>query len=757
MSDLIRWGCRVITFSLTLIWAPTARAFVTDVDEDLGIWPNGTITYQVRLGGTASGTLLDGATSWTTVVESAMAEWNQHMQNIQFAAQEAAVGGGVDENEVNDLFFAETHYGDAFGESTLAITESRWGGFSRPLPRIEADIVFNSKSSLNWNSYRGARRNDVDDLRRVLIHELGHALGLRHPDQNGQNLSAIMNAFVSDIDTAVTDDINGAQSLYGVGASGPGGGSGGSSGDSYETDDTAGAATTITNGATQTHSIHVVGDKDWVTFTLPANATNLRIETDGASGDTEIFLFGPNSSTNQITSNNDSGNGAFSLITRSSPEQGTYFVRVEEFSNNSTISAYTIQVSWTESSGGSGELSADSFESNNTAETASTITNGESQSHTIHVVGDRDWSTFTLPSGATDLRIETSGPDGNSDTKIFLFGPNSSTTLLTEDDDGGTGFFSLITLANPNAGTYHLRVDEFNNNGTIAAYTLSVSWTAPVSSSSSAKLSNLSVRAKTGGQFGTLILGFATSTASKEMLVRGIGPSLGFYGITDAIDDPQMEMFRMNEDGSATGIDSNGDWATSHNADSIVTTGASLGAFPTDNDREAILLRSVPPSPYTIQVNDVAAGIGQVLIEAYDADALSAVGRLTNLSTRTEVGGAAGILTAGFVVAGTGNMTVLIRGVGPTLAGFGVSGAIADPRFQVLNADQQTVGSNDNWNSSGAAAKRSAAAQVGAFALLEGSLDAALLISLSPGAYTVLMDGVSGSSGNGLIEIYEVR
>ena len=111
------------------------------------------------------------------------------------------------------------------------------------------------------------------------------------------------------------------------------------------------------------------------------------------------------------------------------------------------------------------------------------------------------------------------------------------------------------------------------------------------------------------------------------------------------------------------------------------------------------------------------------------------------------------------MIAGTGDLTLLIRGVGPTLTGFGVSGAVSDPTLVVISATSgERVGNNDDWGSDNASAKRTTAAAVGAFALLEGSRDAALLITLPPGPYTVEMNsGSGGAQGNGLIEIYEVQ
>lgn len=740
---------------ITTLAGSQLTAFVADDNK----WATGTtITYQVRLGGSGSGTLLDGTTSWTTVAQNSMAEWNVHIQDVQFAAVEAAVGGEGESNRVNDLFFSSTIYGDAFGSQTLAVTLNIFEGFSQPLPRVEADIVFNNKSDLNWNSYRGARRNDVDDLQRVLIHELGHALGLDHPDENSQTVSAIMNAFASDIDSPTTDDVQGGQSLYGVrdgsdgGSGGGGGGGGGDTGDSFESDNNAASATAIANGATQTHSIHTVGDVDWLSFSLPSGVTNLRIETSGSSGDTDIYLFGPNTSTTQLARDDDGGADRFSLITISSPSGGSYFLRVEEFSNNATIASYNVSVSWTEPSTG---VSADSFESDNSSSSARTISNGETQNRNIHVAGDIDWATFTVgEGGASSFVIETAG-ENPGDTELTLFGPNSSTAQIAYNDDidtAGRNWFSRVSGSSLAEGTYFIKVNDLNNNSVISAYTLKATWTQ--NTVANAKLSNLSVRARTGGQFGTLILGFATSGGSKEVLIRAMGPTIGDFGVPDPIPDPRLDMIR-----NRAAIDEVDDWVDESNSALISTRGAQLGAFAPTSLLEAILLRSVTPNPYTVLATDVQNNTGQVLIEAYDADDLSAAGRLTNLSTRTEVGGAAGILTAGFVIAGTGDLTLLIRGVGPTLAGFGVAGAVADPTLVVISSTSgERVGNNDDWGSDNASDKRTTATAVGGFPLDEGSRDAALLITLPPGPYTVEMNsGSGGAQGNGLIEIYEVR
>ncbi len=131
--------------------------------------------------------------------------------------------------------------------------------------------------------------------------------------------------------------------------------------------------------------------------------------------------------------------------------------------------------------------------------------------------------------------------------------------------------------------------------------------------------------------------------------------------------------------------------------------------------------------------------------------------RVVNVSSRAQVGGAAGSQIVGFVVSGPKPKTLLLRGVGPSLATYGVSGALSDPNLVVYNSSGTVIGSNDNWgDASNAAEVRTAAVSSGAFALTEGSKDSALLATLDPGAYSVQVGGVGGASGTCLIELYEL-
>jgi len=175
-------------------------------------WPAGTVvTFKMGLG-LAGRTLIDGNTSWDTAAAPALGAWNNVMVRLQYTdtvtSPPVSSGDGV-----NAVVFSDTLFGQQFGSGTLAVTFWRSSGSNI----VEADILFNRNQQ--FDSYRGPLRFGsngwaIGDIRRVLIHELGHALGLDHPDQHGQHVDAIMNSVTSDRETLSADDISGAQSMY---------------------------------------------------------------------------------------------------------------------------------------------------------------------------------------------------------------------------------------------------------------------------------------------------------------------------------------------------------------------------------------------------------------------------------------------------------------------------------------------------------------------------------------------------------------
>ncbi len=129
-----------------------------------------------------------------------------------------------------------------------------------------------------------------------------------------------------------------------------------------------------------------------------------------------------------------------------------------------------------------------------------------------------------------------------------------------------------------------------------------------------------------------------------------------------------------------------------------------------------------------------------------------ATGPLLNISTRAWVASGERVAIAGFTIADRPR-AVLVRGVGPTLSELGVAEPIADPFITVFRRGTPLY-ENTDWEQRDKDEKIAAAKLVGAFALREGSKDAALLIELEPGGYTVHLGIETGDPGVGLVEVY---
>jgi uncharacterized delta-60 repeat protein len=126
---------------------------------------------------------------------------------------------------------------------------------------------------------------------------------------------------------------------------------------------------------------------------------------------------------------------------------------------------------------------------------------------------------------------------------------------------------------------------------------------------------------------------------------------------------------------------------------------------------------------------------------------------LTNISTRATVGPDDRALIAGFVIRGTEPKTILIRGISPGLAAFGLSGLLPNPVLTLRDSLNQIVATNDNWDPN--ATPPALFQSVGAFGLSGASADAALRITLAPGSYTTALADTAGRTGIAVVEIYE--
>ena len=172
--------------------------------------PGSTVTMQLELGPTGV-SLIDGLGTWNNSAADALALWNQHLDAVKFISvlDSTAPKEGLD--GYNSVFFSSTILGEGFGDDTLAATVV-WYNTDDYGTAIEADVVFNT--SQTFNSYRGPLLANTYDFHRVTLHEFGHVLGLAHV-YNYPAGQTLMEPIISDLDHLADDDIAGVTLLYG--------------------------------------------------------------------------------------------------------------------------------------------------------------------------------------------------------------------------------------------------------------------------------------------------------------------------------------------------------------------------------------------------------------------------------------------------------------------------------------------------------------------------------------------------------------
>jgi hypothetical protein len=268
-------------------------------------------------------------------------------------------------------------------------------------------------------------------------------------------------------------------------------------------------------------------------------------------------------------------------------------------------------------------------------------------------------------------------------------------------------------------------------------------WTPPAGSS---RLTNISTRSFVGTDSNVQIAGFnLTGNAAKSVVVRASGPALNIVaGLSGCVADPQVELFDQN---TGVSLARNDDWDVS-----LAPWFSQVGAFGwTAGSKDAALLQSLAAGSYTVVVKGASSGTGTALVEVYEADATA--GKLMNISTRSFVGTDSNVQIAGFTIAGGAPKRVLIRAAGPALnVVAGLNGYLVDPVLELHEQGTSTLmATNDNWD----ATLSATFSRVGAFGWTDGSKDAALVTTLLPGSYSVIVKGSGGGTGTALVEVYD--
>jgi len=336
--------------------------------------------------------------------------------------------------------------------------------------------------------------------------------------------------------------------------------------------------------------------------------------------------------------------------------------------------------------------------------------------------------------------------------------------------------YTVGSASSADAGSYTVTVTGGSTSVSSSAATVTVS----TSTGPASRLTNISTRAQVGTGGNIAIAGIninASGSETKQVLIRGIGPGLAQppFNLEGTLSAPTVAVY----DTSGNVIVSNTGWAnvpvagnSSVNAAFAQATAvemSAVGAFKLNSGSgDSALVVSLPAGGYTVELSGVNSTTGVGLVEVYETST-SDPAVMTDISTRAEVSSTSSLLIAGFYISGTSPATVLVRGVGPSLAGvpFNLSGTLAQPVVGVYDQNSVLIASNAGWGNAPVAgtspvnatyrmATKSDMSAAGAFALTAGSLDSALVLTLPPGAYTAEISGGGSTSGIALAEVYQI-
>jgi len=222
-----------------------------------------------------------------------------------------------------------------------------------------------------------------------------------------------------------------------------------------------------------------------------------------------------------------------------------------------------------------------------------------------------------------------------------------------------------------------------------------------------------------------------------------LGPSLGGLGVPGALADPVLSLYNS----SGTLLATNDDWQTDIGATFVEQNGLAPG-----NPAESAHLQTdLAPGAYTVVITGKNGGQGVSLAEVYEVPSPGLNSILTNVSGRGFVGTGDNMVISGFMIGDVASRTVVVRALDPSLSFFGVSGVLSDPTLTIYDSTGSVIASNDNWQD-----------DIHSLDIQQNGLaptndpESAITLSLPAGAYTAIVSGVNGATGNALIEVYDL-
>lgn len=375
-------------------------------------------------------------------------------------------------------------------------------------------------------------------------------------------------------------------------------------------------------------------------------------------------------------------------------------------------------------------------------------------SNQINLTNDieEDASPSWSPDGSKIVYWSTSG--------IFVmsaYGGNKTRLTSSLDDgvpawspDGTKIAFGRVTQPNANYEIFVMDADGSNQTNITSnpAFDLRPDWqrillgTPTPTPTPPAQALNISTRVLVQAGDNAGIGGFiVTGTDPKQLVLEGLGPSLGSFGIPNPLADPLLELHGPS--GFVT--ISNDNWQDG-------TCYPWPFGEPHLNSLESAICTTLDPGAYTaiIKGNNQTSGVG--LVGVYDVGTASS-SKLANLSTRAFVSTGGDIVIAGFILGNNNRQdSIILRGIGPSLAAFGVPNALANPQLELRDNSGTLIRSDNDWMDDPAQKALIVAAGLSP----ANDLESAIAETLSPGTYTALLSGVDNGTGVGLVEFYDL-
>jgi uncharacterized repeat protein (TIGR01451 family) len=362
-------------------------------------------------------------------------------------------------------------------------------------------------------------------------------------------------------------------------------------------------------------------------------------------------------------------------------------------------------------------------------------------------------------SAFTDTAVLSGGVNATGTITFTVHGPNPgncATAIFTSVKTvAGNGTYTSDPFTGAAPGTYSFvaRYSGDANNNPVSTVCAAASQTftvnqpspspTPTATPPPAQSLNISTRVRTELGDRAMIGGFIiTGNASKSVVIRGLGPSLASFNLSDLLLNPQLEL----RGSSNNLIFLNKDWKDNQRS---LIEGTN---FQPKDDRESVIVISLNPGAYTAILTGELGTTGIGLVEVYDTNP-GADSKLGNISTRGFVQTDDKVMIGGFTLGGNNNPTrIAVRGRGPSLSQFNLSPLLADPTLELRNQNGTIMIVNDDWQSDPVSAAALTANGLG----LSDPKESGIFAVLPAGQYTAILAG-KGGIGIGLIEIYNLQ